>query len=153
MLRAMPLTLTIDGRQVPAEAGETVLAVARRVGADVPTLCHDPRLEPAGACRSCLVEIQGQRRLQPACAFPVAQGMVVTTDSERIQRHRRVLMSLYLADHDTDADGLPRQTPVGNQLRTLAQASGPLLDLPKVHAPRADRPGDANPYIAFDPSV
>ena len=149
----MPLTLTIDGRTVPAEAGETVLTVARRTGADVPTLCHDPRLDPAGACRSCLVEIEGQRRLQPACNFKVADGMVVTTDSERIQRHRRVLMSLYLSDHDTDAQGLPRQSPAGNQLRTLAKASAPLLDLPKIHAPRSARAGDQNPYIGFDPSV
>lgn len=147
----MPITVHIDGQPALAEPGETVLDVARRVGADVPTLCHDPRLEPAGACRSCLVEIAGQRRLQPACAFRAADGMKVTTDSERIRRHRQVLMSMYLADQALDEDGLPPETTDGNQLRALAVRSGPLLDLPPVRAPREARPHDDNPYVGFDP--
>src|SRR5690606_466298 len=63
-----PARATIQGREVELRPGETVLEVARRVGVEIPTLCHDPRLEPAGACRTCLVEIEGWRRLAPACA-------------------------------------------------------------------------------------
>ena len=147
-------TVTVDGVACAASVGETILDVTGRQGVAIPTLCHDPRLEPAGACRSCLVEIDGQRRLQPACAFKVAPDMAITTESERISRHRQVLMSLYLADHALDDDGaLPPETPNGNELRALAQASGPLLALDRVEAPRVARPNDANPYIGFDPDL
>jgi predicted molibdopterin-dependent oxidoreductase YjgC len=145
--------VTVDGRRVEASPGETVLTAAERLGIGVPTLCHDPRLEPAGACRSCLVEIDGQRRLQPACKFKVTPEMAVTTDSERIQRHRQVLMSLYLADHALDEDGLPAPGPNGNQLRELAAESAPLLPLEPVSAPRAARNHDVNPYIGFNPDA
>lgn len=147
----MSLTIHIDGQPVAAAPGETVLDVARRAGADVPTLCHDPRLDPAGACRSCLVEIEGQRRLQPACKYQISPDMKVTTRSQRIARHRRVLMSLYLADHQLDDAGLPPQTIDGNDLRAFAVDNGPALDLDSVAAPRQARPGDANPYIGYDP--
>ena len=147
------LQLTIDGRACHARQGETILDVTTREGVDVPTLCHDPRLEPAGACRSCLVEIEGQRRLQPACAFKVAEGMKITTSSERISKHRQVLMSLYLADHALGEDGLPIQTSNGNALRRMAAESAPLLPLDRVDAPRVARPLDTNPYIGFDPEI
>jgi predicted molibdopterin-dependent oxidoreductase YjgC len=65
-------TATIDGRTVELRPNETVLEAAARLGTKIPTLCHDSRLEPAGACRSCLVEIDGQRRLAPACATRAA---------------------------------------------------------------------------------
>jgi len=58
--------LTVDGTQVEAKPGETVLQAAERVGVHIPTLCHDPRLEPTGACRMCLVEVSGQRHMQPS---------------------------------------------------------------------------------------
>ena len=62
-------SIKIDGTPCKAFAGETVVDVARRVGVEIPTLCHDERLAPAGACRMCLVEVAGQRRLQPGCAW------------------------------------------------------------------------------------
>ena len=80
------------GRCEALEPGESILSVATREGIEIPTLCHDPRLEPAGACRSCLVEVDGDRRLQPACALQGSRdGMKVTTASPRIMRHRSVL--------------------------------------------------------------
>jgi len=144
--------IEINGRRCQAADGETVIEVAARSGIEIPTLCHDTRLEPAGACRVCLVEVEGQRRLQPGCAWRVSPGMKVTTESDRIDRHRRVLYGLYLADHRLDDDGLPVATANANQLRTLAQATPPLR-LEPVEAPRRGRPGDANPYIAFDPEL
>ena len=142
----------LNGQTYPAYEGETVLDVAQRAGIDIPTLCHDPRLEPAGACRVCLVEVEGQRRMQPGCAWNVSAGMKVTTESDRIERHRRVLYGLYLADHELDEAGLPVETGNTNQLRELAQKTPPLR-LDPVEAPRRGRDGDVNPYIKFDPAL
>jgi predicted molibdopterin-dependent oxidoreductase YjgC len=147
-----PILIEIDGRSCAARSGETVFEVAAREGIDIPILCHDSRLEPVGACRVCLVEIEGQRRLQPACAWRVAPEMKVVTRSERIERHQRVLYGLYLADHRLDDEGLPVETGNGNQLRMLATQTTPLA-LECVEAPRVGRPDDANPYIAFDPEL
>ncbi len=146
------IAVTVDGVEVEARAGETVLDVARRAGADVPTLCHDDRVDPMGSCRMCLVEIEGQRRLQPSCAFPAADGMVVRTRSERVRRHRQVLLSMYLADHPLDADGLPAERGTGNRLRAHVLAHGRGPELPPIRAPRAGR-DDRNPYIHFDPDA
>ncbi len=145
-------TVELNGQTCPARAGETVLDVAGRVGIEIPTLCHDPRLEPAGACRVCLVEVAGQRRLQPGCAWRVAAGMQITTESARIERHRSVLYGLYLSDHAQDETGLPMETGNGNQLRQLCQQTLP-LQLEPVEAPRLGREGDGNPYIEFNPDL
>lgn len=144
-------TVWIDGKPCSAHSGETVLTVARRVGIEIPTLCHDDRLVPAGACRSCLVEVEGQRRLQPACAWQVTPDMKITTSNARVQRHRRVLFSLYAADLPCDESGTPLETPNGNQLHQLCQTV-PVLQLQPIQSPRAGRE-DANPYIQFDPSL
>ena len=144
--------VTVDGQTVPATPGELLIHVAARAGVDVPTLCHDSRLDPMGSCRMCLVEIAGQRRLQPACAWPVTDGLVVDTASDRVERHRKALLSLYLADHDVDDEGLPRERGAGNQLRTLVQTYGSGPSIPHVGTPREGRE-DANPYIHFDPEA
>ena len=145
-------TIEVNGKPCLARAGETVVDVARRMGIEIPTLCHDPRLEPAGACRVCLVEVEGQRRLQPGCAWLCTPDMKVTTESERIERHRRVLYGMYAADHETDENGLPVETGNANQLRTLCEHTTP-LKLEPVEAPRVGRPLDDNPYIEFNPEL
>jgi NADH dehydrogenase/NADH:ubiquinone oxidoreductase subunit G len=144
-------SVELNGKTYPAKAGETVVEVAARNGIDIPTLCHDPRLEPAGACRVCLVEVEGQRRLQPGCAWKVSADMQVTTESERIERHRKVLYGMYMADHDLDETGLPVETGNSNQLRQLCEQTPPLKIEP-VEAPRAGRE-DFNPYIEFNPDL
>ncbi|MFT4628849.1 MAG: NADH dehydrogenase/NADH:ubiquinone oxidoreductase subunit G, partial [Myxococcota bacterium] len=118
------ITLMVDGEAVAVRAGSTVLDATRRVGRDVPTLCHDDRVDPMGSCRMCLVEIEGQRRLQPSCAFEASNGMVVSTNSARVKQHRQLLLSMYMADHALDADGLPVERGVGNRLRTQVQTHG-----------------------------
>ncbi len=144
-------SVEINGTTYAARADETVLDVARRNGIDIPTLCDDTRLDPAGACRSCLVEVEGQRRLQPGCAWRVAADMKVTTESETIDRHRKVLLSMYMADHKLDESGLPVETGNYNKLRALCETIEP-LKLDPVEAPRAGRE-DYNPYIEFDPDL
>ncbi len=147
-------TITVDGKPVEAHAGEMVLRAAQRAGVHIPTLCDDKRLEPAGACRACLVEIDGQRRLQPSCAWKVAPNQNIKTQetSKRVQRHQDVLVSLYMADHKLDDEGLPVETCNGNGLREWAQECQ-TLSLDPVEAPRAARPGDKNPYITFQPEL
>lgn len=145
-------TVELNGTTCPARKGETVVQVAARNGVDIPTLCHDPRLDPAGACRVCLVEVEGQRRLQPGCAWQVTPDMKIKTESPRIDRHRQVLYSMYMADHELDDQGLPVETANQNELRALCQTITP-LPLEPVDAPRAGREGDFNPYIEFDPEL
>ncbi|WP_031514788.1 FAD-dependent oxidoreductase [Desulfofalx alkaliphila] len=96
------VNITIDGRQIVAEEGSNLLEVARQNGFDIPSLCHDPRLEPFGACRQCIVEIEGARGLVQACGAKVQQGMVVTTDSERIRAIRKLGLELLLTEHSGD---------------------------------------------------
>ena len=95
-------TITINGREVPASAGMTVLEAATAAGISIPTLCFHPDLQPQGACRVCLVEIEGQRVLQPSCSFPATAGMVVQTHSAAVRKARRTVVELLLSDHPSD---------------------------------------------------
>ena len=146
------MKVILNGREVAANAGETLLDVTRREGLEVPTLCAEDRVDPMGSCRMCLVEVEGQRRLQPSCAWKVTDGLVVQTESDRVKRHRQVLLSMYLADHELDEDDLPRERGTGNLLRehVLKHGTGPKL--PPVEAPREYRVDD-NPYVHFDPEA
>ena len=82
------VTLMIDGRRVTVEQGATVLEAARWLGIRIPTMCHVPGIEPACSCFVCAVQIEGRRVLSPSCGMPVAEGMVVTTDSEDVRAAR-----------------------------------------------------------------
>ena len=93
------VTLTIDARVLQAEKGQTILEVARDNGIDIPSLCYNEGVEPYGACRLCLVEIvkNGRSRLVTSCLYPVEEGLVVDTASERVMANRKMLMELLLA--------------------------------------------------------
>jgi len=146
-------TCTIDGQEFEFTAGESMLEVARRNDIAIPTLCHDPRLDPAGACRSCLVEIEGQRRLLPSCATKATDGASFQTKSERVEKHRKTLFSLYLTDHaDEDSEGgQHRGAPnklAGASKKFGAENWGKLTNLRDEIA--GDRSADVNPYIQYD---
>ncbi len=94
------VSLTVDGHEVTAHRGETLLAAAKRVGAKVPHLCVLPGVDHYAGCRLCLVEVEGEERPVPACATEVAEGMAVTTASERLLRLRRTNLELLLSDHN-----------------------------------------------------
>ena len=96
------MKLEINGRTVDAQDGETLLATARRAGVQIPTLCHYEGLPPSGACRMCVVEVEGQRNLVPSCAFPATPGLKVKTHSKRAVDARRTLVELLLANHPDD---------------------------------------------------
>ncbi len=94
------VNLTIDGRKVSAPPGSTVLEAARLGNVDIPTLCDHPALAPIGACRICLVEIKGQRTLQPACTFPITEGMEVQTESEKVAEARKFVLDLLFSERN-----------------------------------------------------
>lgn len=135
----------VDGKEIEFKDGETVLRACQREGISIPTLCDDPRLDPAGACRTCLVEIEGQRRLMPSCAMLVVEGQKVQTTNERIERHRSALMSLYLSDQPEHDPNAPGHTC---ELHAMAKDAG-AQSWPKLESLRADRGEDDNQFIRF----
>ena len=101
------ILLQIDGKEVKASEGMTVLEAAQSIGISIPTLCHYEKLDPYGACRICTVEVEtrGRTNLVAACILPVAQDLVVRTRSEKIDQTRKTLLELMLA-HAPDAPAL-----------------------------------------------
>jgi len=93
------LVLQIDGREVRATAGMTVLEAARSVGIEIPTLCHHEQLEPFGGCRLCTVEVEsrGRTRLVVSCVYPVEEGLIVRTRTPKVERIRKTILELLLA--------------------------------------------------------
>jgi iron-only hydrogenase group A len=116
------INIEVNGRQVSAEKGEMLLDALRRGGVSVPTLCHIDGMTPTGACRMCVVEIEGQRGLVPSCAFPVGEGMKVRTHSPRAVQARKTIVELLLANHPDECLYCTRN---GNcQLQKLAEELG-----------------------------
>jgi bidirectional [NiFe] hydrogenase diaphorase subunit len=101
------INLQIDGREVEAREGMTVLEAAQSAGIPIPTFCHHEKLEPYGGCRLCIVEAeaQGRTRLVASCVHPVERGLVVRTRSGKIDRIRKTLLELLLA-HAPDSPKL-----------------------------------------------
>jgi len=96
------ITLTIDEKEVKAKKGMTVLEAALGANMYIPNLCYHPDLSPSGACRLCIVQINGIRGLPTACTTPAENGMIVHTDSPEISRIRRAAFQLLIASHPTD---------------------------------------------------
>lgn len=93
-------TLTIDDKLVGARENQTVLEAAREAGIEIPTLCHLEGVGDVGACRLCLVEVEGSRKLFPACVLKVEEGMVVRTNTERLLNYRRQIIELLFAERN-----------------------------------------------------
>lgn len=96
------VNLTINGKQIQAEQGATILEAARAAGVYIPTLCYHPELRPEGACRLCMVEASGARTLVASCVYPVSEGMVVKTNTEKVREARKTVVELLLANHPKD---------------------------------------------------
>src|SRR5262249_42912996 len=97
------LRLTINDRAVEVAPGTTVWEAARHIGIDIPVLCHAPKMRPVGVCRLCVVDVGG-RVLAASCARPCEDGMKVVTHSERVEKQRRILTQLLLAEHPTPCE-------------------------------------------------
>jgi len=109
------ILLQIDGREVEAREGMTILEAAQNVGIVIPTLCHHEKLEPYGACRICTVEVEirGRTKLFAACLYPVEQNLIVRTSSEKVDRIRKMILELLLA-----------HAPYSPELQDLAKEYG-----------------------------
>ena len=147
-----PVTLLIDGREVSVPTGTTVMRAAAVSGGSIPKLCATDSLKQYGSCRLCLVEIDGMRGTPASCTTPVAPGMVVHTQTEKLQKLRRGVMELYISDHPLDC--LTCSANNDCELQDMAANVG-LRDV------RYGYEGDnhlgaetdsSNPYFDFDPS-
>ncbi len=139
--------LNIDGQSVQVPAGTTIWDAARQAGIDIPVLCHHPNLRPVAVCRVCAVEVEGARVLAAACIRQVEPGMKVRTTSDRVERSRRMLVELLMADHPTPC---ARQQQLGTcDLEGLASRYGLA---PSRFATRASTNGldVSSPVIAVD---
>jgi len=145
------IKLNIDGRAVSVREGSTVLKAIERAGLYVPTLCYDPALKPFGACRLCIVEIEGMRGLPTSCTTPAQNGMVVHTETEEIQRIRRTIVELAIANHpyecllcnkSQDCELLNVARYVGVEQRSIERLR---------RAARTRPPDRSNPAFDFEP--
>jgi NADH-quinone oxidoreductase subunit G len=125
------VSVTIDERTLEVEARSTVLQAAQRLGIDIPTFCYLKRLPALASCRMCLVEIEGQRRLQPSCATAVTDGMVVRTNTQLIDETRSSMLDMLLANHPLDCPICDK----GGECE--------LQDMVMAYGPRASRFRDA----------
>lgn len=145
---AKVVRLTIDGRTVEAHEGETVLDAARRAGRDVPTLCYHPAVGRIGSCRVCVVEIEGARNLPASCVTPVADGMVVRTNTPAVREARRTVVELLLAAHPHDCLKCERNGRC--ELQDLAMRLG--IRTARFHREKEHRERDASsPALVREP--
>ncbi len=149
---SLTVTLTIDGRTIEAIAGSSIMRAAREVGALIPKLCATDNLQAFGSCRLCLVEVEGRAGAPASCTTPVAQGMVVHTQTPRLAKLRRGVMELYISDHPLDC--LTCAANGDCELQDMAGAVG-LRDVrfDPYGADHTALPCDeSNPYFTFDSS-
>ncbi|MHC4820814.1 MAG: molybdopterin-dependent oxidoreductase, partial [Planctomycetota bacterium] len=146
------LTLTIDGKSVTVDEGTSIWDAAQAMGIDIPVLCHDPRLEPVGVCRLCVVDVEGARVNPASCVRACEDGMVVETNSETIEKRRAVLVEMLLSDHPVPC---AREQQSGDcALEELGRRYG-VLESPRWHRPEpaeieARRKDPSSAVIAVD---
>jgi len=99
------ITLTIDGERASVEIGSTLMEAARQMGASIPTICYHEATTSNGLCRTCVVEVEGQRLLQPACLVKAAEGMKVRTGGDRVVRARRTILEMLSSTMDLSEAG------------------------------------------------
>ena len=162
------VTLTIDGFEVTVPEGTSVMRASSMVGIQIPKLCATDNIEAWGSCRLCLVEIEGRKGTPSSCTTPVANGMVVHTQTPKIKKMRKGVMELYISDHPLDC--LTCSANGDCELQDMAGAVG-LRDVRYSategasianHFTARDTNGDfnpeylpkdeSNPYFTYDPS-
>ncbi len=143
------LTLTLDGEEVTFFAGETIYEVAERHRKEVPTLCYDPRLEPFGACRLCVVELEGARNPVASCTTQAQPGMSIKTKTPAIEEHRKVLLEMVVSENDgIEVD--PLRGYASQELSTLVDRYG--ADTGRFQGAQSgcSKFEDDNPFILRD---
>ncbi|MGE3708995.1 MAG: 2Fe-2S iron-sulfur cluster-binding protein, partial [Hyphomicrobiaceae bacterium] len=157
------VTLTIDGQKVTVPGGTSIMRAAMEMGTQIPKLCATDMVDAFGSCRLCLVEIEGRAGTPASCTTPVAPGMVVRTQTERLGKLRKGVMELYISDHPLDC--LTCSANGDCELQDMAGAVG-LRDVRYGYQGEnhvfANRHGsgnenwlpkdESNPYFTYDPS-
>ena len=141
------IKLTIDGQVIETAAGSTLLEAAQQAGVTIPTLCHLADLTPEGACRVCVVEVEGARGLVTACTYPASEGLVVRTNSAVIREARKSVVELILANHPQDC--LSCQRNLDCELQSLANQLG-IREIRFNGDRRQFAVDDSNPFIIRD---
>lgn len=144
--RTETVTVEIDGKKVEVPADTSIMRAAAECGVDIPKLCATDRLKAFGSCRLCVVEIDGRKGTPSSCTTPVADGMKVSTKSEKLDRMRQGVMELYLSDH-------PETCAVGDacEVHGMAEKVGVKEVRYEAKKTHLDLPKDeTNPYFTFD---
>lgn len=143
----MSVAIEIDGKRLQVDPGMNVLEAALQNGIYIPHLCHHPDLPDIGSCRLCIVEVDGQEGVQPACKLTVQEGMKITTDSPRIAAQRKLAMELLLAAHPEDCSTCPKYGRC--ELQTLIQYMG--VSATRMHTRiKGFAQNNQNPLIIHD---
>jgi formate dehydrogenase major subunit len=148
----MQVALTIDGGAVTVPAGTSIMRAAMEMGTQIPKLCATDMVDAFGSCRLCLVEIEGRAGTPASCTTPVAPGMVVHTQTDRLKRLRKGVMELYISDHPLEC--LTCAANGDCELQDMAGAVG-LRDVRYGYdGEKHPNPGkdESNPYFTYDPS-
>ena len=143
------MKLTIDEIAVDVPENSTILDAANAAGVHIPTLCFLKDCAPIGACRVCMVEVEGVKKPVPACATAVREGMVVKTNTAAIREYRKMTLDLICRNHRMECEFCPRYSDC--ELIALMVEHG-LTDKPYMAAYHAARIDDSDPVISFDPS-
>jgi len=141
------INLTINGQKITARPGMTVLEAALAAGIYIPTLCYYPDLKPYGGCRICVVEIEGMRGLTTSCTTPAAEDMIVHTETEAVNKARKTVVELLIADHPSDC-----LTCTSNQQCELQKVAA-YLGMDRVRLPKKApvyAVDDSNPFFNLD---
>lgn len=140
--------IVLNGEEVSARHGLTILRVAEQEGVEIPTLCHSPELTPAGVCRVCVVEVEGSKALVGSCHTPIAEGMVIHTHSGKVLAARRAILELLLASHTGScvSDANARNCRL-HRLASDLEVGPPRFEMRK---PRYYPAENSNPYVCRD---
>jgi len=143
----LALRVTLNGTQVNGRPGQTILELAQANGVDIPTLCHHADLSPLGACRICVVEVEGSRTLVGSCHTPITEGMVIQTHSPKVLASRRAIVELLLASHS----GACYMCDKANMCELRKIAAELDVGLPRFQVKKHYYPKeDVSPYIVRD---
>ncbi|MGE5839106.1 MAG: 2Fe-2S iron-sulfur cluster-binding protein [Deltaproteobacteria bacterium] len=144
------IRIVIDGREVRGREGTTILEAAEKAGVTIPALCHRPDLSLSGNCRICIVEVEGFSRLVGSCHTPIAEGMVVHTNSPKVIATRKVNFELLITAHTGPCvtDMAARECELHN-LASKLEVGAPRF---RVRAPRSYPVEDVSPYVRRDMS-
>ena len=155
------VSLVVDGREVTAPEGTMLVDAAKQGDVEIPVFCYEPKLgEPVGACRMCLVEIEGMPKLQTACSTPVRDGMVVYTQTDRVKEAQNAVVEFLLDQPSARLPGLRqgRRVPapghrdgLGPWQKPLHRSQAALPEAARALTPGGDRPGALHPLLPLRP--